>query len=457
MLNLKETLVRNRRSLSLSTALRAAQPLISQQAGIILDVVEDPLPPTSFGLFHLVALTPHTGRHTLKCRRNGSGYALTRETAAHRALGEALEAYSVAMHWGQVELIRRSFLDVTETALDPRRMSLVSPEEARQLQHMSGALVPFDPHRPMLWTWGARLPDKQPVLVPASMVYMSYDFVQHDDPPIWQPTSSGLACGSSGAAAILSGLLEVIERDALLMAWWNRLPCPRVPDHFLVEIPEVSHLLDRIARRGLRLIVNNVTMETGIPVYMAWLVDSSGRWPAAALGAAAHLNPVCAISKAVVEACQVYLYLQPALKCSTRELNRETLQHNIQTFADHGLLYSYPEMLPSLRFLHEAPWDQTPQPISLASGEADADCQTCLQMLSAKGLEAYVVDLTVPEIASCGFHVVRTLVTGAQHLACLGQLRLLANPRLYRIPRLLGYSERNSEPEHLNCLPHPIA
>jgi ribosomal protein S12 methylthiotransferase accessory factor YcaO len=40
--------------------------------------------------------------------------------------------------------------------------------------------------------------------------------------------SNGCALGGSMAEALLYGLLETVERDAFLMAWYGRLPVPRI-------------------------------------------------------------------------------------------------------------------------------------------------------------------------------------------------------------------------------------
>ena len=37
-----------------------------------------------------------------------------------------------------------------------------------------------------------------------------------------------MACGATLEEAILSGLLELVERDAFLIAWYNRLSLPLV-------------------------------------------------------------------------------------------------------------------------------------------------------------------------------------------------------------------------------------
>jgi ribosomal protein S12 methylthiotransferase accessory factor len=111
--------------------------------------------------------------------------------------------------------------------------------------------------------------------------------------------------------------------------------------------------------------------------------------------------------------------------------------------------------LARLEFLLDAPWGDEDLPSVLATGDAQADLALCLQRLASAGMQAYCVDLTVPEVAACGFCVVRVLITGTQHLAP-GPFRFLSNPRLYRMPRQLGYTDHDTRPDKLNPFPHPF-
>jgi ribosomal protein S12 methylthiotransferase accessory factor len=432
--------------------------LVDAEVGIITKVREFHRAPDEFGLFNYLVLMAHTGYHRLGSVRGdrGTGWGLTRQEALGKAIGEALESYSVCMHWGLVEFIRAPLNEVRGHALDPRAMSLVSPQESAQLADIPNAPVLFDPDAPMLWMWGIALDTNQPVLVPVAMAYVPYPF-PYGDPRIWEATTNGLASGPSLKAAILAGLLEVVERDAFLIAWWNRLPCVRLPSHVIASEPQLGPLLERIAYKGLELVVNDITMETGIPSYCAWLVDRSGRLPAASLGAAACLDPHKALRKAIVEVCQVYRHLHRVSKRYGEQWPDFGADYRgVRTFEDRTLLYSRPDMLGELEFLLQAPYRDRALPASLASGDMETDLAACLNRLADAGMHVYFVDLTVPEVEAGGFHAVHVLVTGAQHLPRLGCVRLLANPRLYRVPRLLGYTGHDTCPDDINPLPHPF-
>ena len=61
-------------------------------------------------------------------------------------------------------------------------------------------------------------------MVPAALVFVPYQYRKgNQDVPITQPISTGLACGCSYEEAAISGLCEVIERDAFTLTWQARL------------------------------------------------------------------------------------------------------------------------------------------------------------------------------------------------------------------------------------------
>src|SRR6266508_1642184 len=91
--------------------------------------------------------------------------------------------------------------------------------------------------------------------------------------------------------ATLRALLEVVERDAFLIAWSHRLPsrcvaAANVPDD------QTRALAAAYARRGTELVVHLLPTDTTATVALA--IAWSPRAPAAVTGLAAALDPVVA-------------------------------------------------------------------------------------------------------------------------------------------------------------------
>jgi ribosomal protein S12 methylthiotransferase accessory factor len=135
------------------------------------------------------------------------------------------------------------------------------------------------------WTRAVELPDRSEAFAPASLVYLYFN-TEGPEGYFCPPTSNGLAAGPSLDAAILGGLYELIERDAFLLTWMNRLPAPHV------DYAGIGGIADRIrshyARFGVEALVFDLTTDIGVPVMMAMAVDRSGEGPAVVVGLGCH-------------------------------------------------------------------------------------------------------------------------------------------------------------------------
>ena len=101
-----------------------------------------------------------------------------------------------------------------------------------------------------------------PPSFPAQLVYLAP--IGSDETAIAYATSNGLASGASFEEAVLRALLELVERDAVMLAWKNRLSLP------LLEWDGDSELValdDRHFRRTrLRYSVLDGSVFLGVPV-----------------------------------------------------------------------------------------------------------------------------------------------------------------------------------------------
>ena len=146
---------------------------------------------------------------------------------------------------------------------------------------------------PIAWIGGTRLSDGAATWCPASAVYL----VPPPDTPIFfQSTSNGLAAGPSAGQAQLKAILELIERDAFLAAWYHRLPLTPVdpqthPDR------RVPALVDAYHRRGVEISLLLVPTDHGIPVVIALAVEDSGGGVAAVVGLGADRSLAAAVRR----------------------------------------------------------------------------------------------------------------------------------------------------------------
>jgi len=173
---------------------------------------------------------------------------------------------------------------------------------------LAAKVAPLAPDEPVDWV-GAR------DLLKGDRLWVPFEAVQLDrtlvSPRYWQ-SSDGLAAGNTLQEAVLHGLLERIERDALTL-WQVTSPKKRYASRIDTEREcegQVDQLLQKIRMAGLDVAVFDITSDLGIPC-MAALVGPQRHLALPALrhvditlGAGASLLPAAAAIRAVTEAVQ---------------------------------------------------------------------------------------------------------------------------------------------------------
>ncbi len=167
------------------------------------------------------------------------------------------------------------------------------------------ALLLPQPHIPqslMEWVGAYDLMNKEEVFVSANAVYHPYD-APGQCQKLFLSNTNGLASGNVIEEAILHGMLEVIERDAISTAQFSRNLGKEI------VLTEEDGYLYELARKfkdeGIELKVWLVPTDTGIPTVIAATDDVKLKDPALlVMGAGSHLKPEIAVARAITEAAQ---------------------------------------------------------------------------------------------------------------------------------------------------------
>lgn len=161
--------------------------------------------------------------------------------------------------------------------------------------------VPDPKDQPLAWISGTTLQGQQ-IWVPAHEVLCPFTPPAGTrNPSIWR--SVGLASGGHLTEAVLHGLLEVIERDAMAVAQLGRLGT--TVD--LSSFPSLSFhtLKQKLVALGIHVEVKQLPAIGGVHAYGAFLDDRAARNPLRLVGGhSAHVDPLLAIEHAILEAVQ---------------------------------------------------------------------------------------------------------------------------------------------------------
>ncbi|WP_447041560.1 TOMM precursor leader peptide-binding protein [Streptomyces sp. DSM 118878] len=380
-------------------------------------------------------------------RNGGAGFA--KKEALNATIGESLERCAAGLYRSS-RLRTASYARLGDEAVAPGAFGLFSAE---QYASPGFPFAPFTEDTPVRWVRATRWADGAPCWVPASQVYLYYRRAK-EETPIAPSISTGLAAGPTYADAVLGGLSEIVERDALSISWLHRLPPRPVPEEVVAASPRVGYHLSHAA--SWRVSFYDLSLDLTPPVVVAVMDHRGPGGPVLSFGAACRLSPVRAVEKAFLEAAQGLTYVRRLVK--TYEGFEAASDFDlVDEFNKHAILYTrHPELRPRAGYLvHPSvptPCDRPARPAPAADPAAAADdVELIVKELAAIGLHTYVVDLTAPDTRRLGVHVVRVLVPGLQHLSGSHRLRMLGNPRLHTVVTKLGL---DSAPD--NPYPHPL-
>ena len=416
------------RTVSPAETLARLRPLISPITGLVASI--DPV--ASIGDMHVfTAVHPQSStvtrpRGRTLGRKGGSmGKGFQREQAMVSCLGEALERYSGGF-FGDEPRRRARLADVADVAIGPEELLLYSDAQyaagwAGEDQAADAVPARFDPEQAIEWVPVRSLIDGATRWVPAAFAYYGYGAAGAER-PFCVADSNGCAAGNTVEEAILQGLMELIERDACGIAWYNRARRPGIDLDSFGE-PSFSRAKASFATRGRELHVLDLRVDTDVPVAMAvsWNRDD-GRATRFALGC--HLEPRIAVSRALSELAQ----LQPDDPDDDAAI---APLFALDTIGEQPYLRPADGPLMTASALP----DRT-------QGDIAAELRWCCDMLAGLGHDVLVLDQTRPEV---GFPVVRVIVPGLRHF-----WRRLAPGRLYDVPVALGWREMPLREDELN-------
>lgn len=371
------------------------------------------------------------------------------------AIMEGLERYCGMSPLGKRTVIRDSYRNLADHALNPVTVGLYARE---QYERSDFPFPSFDPDQSMEWVWGYSFLHEKPILIPQMLAYYSSSsgrgFVYE--------TSNGCALGGSLEEAIFYGIMEVVERDAFLLSWYAQLPLPRL-DPYSAGDRELELMISRIqAAAGFDVFLFNATMENGIPSIWALGKNRKSKGINLICAAGAHLDPVRAAKNAVHELSGMLLTLDNKFDANresyVRMFNDPSL---VREMEDHSMLYSLPQAQERLQFLLDEnrplrtfadEFNPTPQHADLTD-----DLKDILHVFRLLDLDVIVVDQTAPELKRNGLHCVKVLIPGMLPMTFGHHLtRVTGLERVLNVPAKLGYSKQPLREDQLNPHPHPF-
>ncbi len=122
----------------------------------------------------------------------------------------------------------------------------------------------------------------------------------YSGPAAFHADSNGCAAGNTIEEAIVQGFLELVERDAYAIWWYNRLQRAEV-DLSQFDDSYVRDLHSQLAEAGRKLWVLDVTSDLGVPTYVAILHWMQNGQENIEFGSGAHFDKRIALLRTLTE------------------------------------------------------------------------------------------------------------------------------------------------------------
>jgi ribosomal protein S12 methylthiotransferase accessory factor len=372
-------------------------------------------------------------------RGQSGGKGRTEIQARVSAVCEAVERFSGV--WSpQVPAVRTAFADLDRRALHPADSLLFSGAQfagrhawnADPRNRLHRVPEPFDESRPIDFTPAWSLTRDEEVLVPAGLVWFGQpDLADH----FYTVTdSNGGAAGNTVEEAVLQGLCEVYERDAVALWWYSRAARPCV-DLASFADPYVQVMLDHYETLDRDLWVLDLSNDLSMSVFAAF---SRRRHEVedVMVGFGAHPDPQVALFRSLTELNQFLPFVARRDDKGTtvyRTNDAATLQWcRTVTVANEPWIAPHPSLAPVTRtaLARTVPTDLREL------------VRWCVADLQRAGLETIVVNQTRPDI---DLAVVKVFVPGMRHFWPRS-----GAGRLYDVPVRLGWLDAPQTEAELN-------
>jgi ribosomal protein S12 methylthiotransferase accessory factor len=329
------------RSLEAGTTVNKLRELISPVTGIInhLEVVNQPKKNAvkiyRSGFFKTPADTDNIPLNEESFVQLCMGKGVGDDQSQASALCEAIERYS-ALYQSDTSLYKCSQSQLNsegKRSLSYQDLQRFSEKQYQQFSEnfQSGlkpkqSVKPYDDsdiHWLPLWS----LTQKERVLAPLSLCFSQVPF---SDNEFGRWHSNGCAAGNNLEEAVFQALLELIERDAVAIWWYNRVDRPKFDLSRLDQnnLEKLHATLSPADNEGHDYWIIDLTHDVGVPVMAA--IGKDKKTDGWIMGFGCHLIAELAAQRALTELCQLI---------PIREQN--SAPFNFDAIEDHIFLYGH--------------------------------------------------------------------------------------------------------------------
>lgn len=410
----------NKEKLLSHTVEKRFEKIFSDKIGIINAILKrNEL--RKYGLYIYQSLSIHTMslfKLNKQISSGGLGISFDKRKAFLSCLSESIERYSVS-YFNEDKSILTYWKNL------PKRMRINNFYLYKKAQYEK---LPFsNPKKEKIyWTKIKDVNSKEEKYWPASLIFQPFRYKS-----VAETTSTGLACNRSLKKAILNGTLEILERDAIMLNYLQRLN-PVEIDYHTINDSNKKFIIKII--KDYKLKIYRLYNELNIPVYLT-IVWKGNKKAIYGIGASANISSEKAISKALTEALFSAFYSKKIM------FLRKNKKEQIKSLYEHFLYYQK-ENFSKLLFYSDIV-NYNPEKLSV---------KEFWSRIKKSKNKVYFIDVTTEDLKRTGNKIVRVVMPGMVDLNKNYKYLRLDARRFWDFPKKLKLNYNR----HLSTLPHPF-
>lgn len=263
---------------------------------------------------------------------------------------------------------------------------------------------------------------------PASLIYLPFEL----NKPVAETTSTGMAAGFILDECIQSGLLELIERDALMINFMQRLNPPEID---IETIKGINKKLIKKIKEEYSIKIYKLYSDINVPIFLSIIYKKNKKNIHYGIGACANLDSDYAINKSLKECLFTYFYSLNIMDV------RQNNPNKIKTLYEHFLYYQGSNFNKLLFDSKKIKYEK--EVITF---------KKLIDNLKQNNINVYYKDLTTDDIKKTGIKVVKVIAPSLIDLNKSHLYPRLGAERFFSVPKKMGLNYK----EILTDMPHPF-
>lgn len=373
-------------------------------------------------------------------RSGGAGYEL--KEAIETTIGEVIERYCAAFY--DKDLLKKGkYEDLESKTIHPREFALFHPV---QYSSPNFPFVPFTENTEIYFYPCWDLTYNRKIFYPACLIFMPFSLERNK---IGYSTSTGMAGHYNFYKAILTGLYEIIERDAFVITWFQELDIPKI-----VMSDSIKKYIHKFFPSYFDFHLFDITLDIDIPTVWGICIGECEYGDFIAVGSATRSTYSRAIKKVIKEIGQAIPYFRYFLEIR-RKWNPLSFEE-LKGFEEHSLFYLKRK---DLWFIFDK-WikKEGKKEVTFKERESEIDpldeIKRILKIFRDKNYNVVFCNLTTPDVKETGLFSVKVMSPQLIPLHGNYNYGFFGGKRLYEVPERLGYKVKDFQ--NLNKFPHPF-